>query len=178
MKNFILSILTIVLFSSCQSIKFDRYPGEAKSEFPENIRGKYTKIIKNGNSADTVSVYIAKDSYTIYNSKETAIDFLDSEHVFSTYNDYSFLFLKEDNFWQGYSVEKTANGISVLHISVPNKGDYLKNIKYVSKFFDDVKCIKTSNVVDIIECTAKMDEKKLLKYIKKNKRNKINLIQD
>lgn len=178
MKNIIFSIITIVFLGSCQSIKFDRYPGEAKAEFPENIRGKYTKIIKNGSDADTVSVYIAKDSYTIYNTKETAIDFLDSEHVFSVYNNNSFLFLKEDNFWLGYAVEKTTNGISVLHIAVPSKGDYVKNIKYVSRFFDDVKCVKTSNVVDIVECTAKMDEKRLLKYIKKNKRNKINLVQE
>ncbi len=177
MKFTLYSIFIVLVLSSCQSIKFDRYPGTAMQEFPENLRGKYTSVMKNNSSFDTISVYISKDAYTIFNNKETEIDFLDSMHVFSEYQHNYFLFVKEDAYWSGYSVKKNKKGITVLNISVPNKGDHAKNLKLLSKYFTDVKLTKTSSVVGGVECTAKMDEKNLLKYLKKNKRNKMNLIQ-
>lgn len=177
MKLILYSILVALTISSCQSINFDRYPGTAMQEFPENLRGKYTNVMKNNNTYDTISVYISKDAYTIYNNSETAIDFLDSTHVFSNYQNNYFLFVKENAFWSGYSVKKNKNGITVLNISIPNKGDNNKKIKYISKYFDDVKLAKTTSVVGGVECTAKMNEENLLKYLKRNKRNKMNLIQ-
>ncbi len=177
MKVALYSILIALVLSSCQSIKFDRYPGEVMNEFPEDLRGKYTHIMKNNNTYDTVSVYISKDAYTIYNNTETAIDFLDSTHVFSAYQNNYFLFVKEDAYWSGYSVKKNKAGITVLNISVPSKGDNKKKLKNLSKYFENVFLVKTTSVVGGVECTAKMNEENLLRYIKRNKRNKMNLIQ-
>lgn len=177
MKNIVYAFLVGVIFSSCQSIKFDRYPGEALQNFPEEFRGKYSHIMKTGSSYDTINVIVSKDAYTIFDRKETAIDFLDSNHVFSKYNDNYFLFLKDEGYWSGYAVKKSKNELVVLSIALPNKGDNTQKVKKVSKYFADVKCVKTLNVLNTVDCTAKMDEKSLLKYIKKNKRNKMKLIQ-
>ncbi len=177
MRNIVYYLLLAIVFASCQSIKFDRYPGEALQSIPEEFRGKYTHIMKNGSSFDTISVYISKDAYTIFNKKETAIDFLDSTHVFSSYKNNYFLFVKNEGYWSGYSVKKKKSELTVLNISVPNRGDNIRKVKVISKYFADVKCVKTSSMLNMVECTAKMDEKNLLKYIKKNKRNKMKLIQ-
>lgn len=177
MRKIVYAFLLGVIFSSCQSIKFDRYPGEALQTIPEEYRGKYTHIMKNGTTFDTINLYVSKDAYTIFDKKETAIDFLDSNHVFSKYNDNYFLFIKDEGYWSGYSVKKENKELIVLNISMPSKGNSTQKVKAVSKYFADVKCIKTNNVINAVECTAKMDEKSLLKYIKKNKRNKMKLTQ-
>jgi len=178
MKNLVYYILLAFVFASCQSIKFDRYPGEAMQSIPENYRGKYTHIMKSASGLDTISLYIAKDAFTIFDKKETSIEFLDSNHVFSNYKNNYFLFVKDEAYWSGYSLQKNKNKLTVLSISVPNKGDNVQKVKKISKYFADVKCIKTNNMLNMVDCTAKMDEKNLLKYIKKNKRNKLKFIQE
>lgn len=178
MKNIIFCLFLLVILNSCQTIKFDRYPGTTMPEFPENMRGKYNVIVKkSGTHPDTATIYVSKNSYTIYDDKNTAIDFLDSSHVLSSYDNNYFLFVKKENYWSGYFVEKKKYGLSVLNIAVPSKGSDSKRLKMVSRYFSGVKCEKTNNLFDIIECTAKMDENGLMKYIKKNRRNKVKLIQ-
>lgn len=172
--SYLLLCIAFVGFG-CQSIKFDRYPGEALKEFPENMRGKYVSGGKLVN--DTVTVWISKDSYTIYDNHETSINFLDSNHVYSVYKNNYFLFAKEEGAWLGFHITKNRKGIGALQIAVPSKGDLASKRNAVSKYFADVKCDENTKILDMITCTAKMDESSLLKYVKKNKRNTIKLIQ-
>ncbi len=176
MKRLVLLVSFFALMGiGCQSIKFDRYPGTPMAEFPENIRGKYVSGGKLAN--DTVTVWISKDSYTIYDNHQTSVNFLDSNHVYSMYKNNYFLFAKEEGYWLGFHITKNKKGIGALQIAVPTKGNIDERRKAVGKYFSDVKCDDNTKILDMITCTAKMDENSLLKYVKKNKRNTIKLIQ-
>lgn len=177
MKALFYTLVLAVVLSSCQSVKFNRYPGEALPEFPENFRGKYTSISKSTLGIDTVSVWISTNAYTIFNAKETTIDFLDSLHVFSKYQKNYFLFVKESNYWSGFAVARTKKGMEVIPFAIPASSDSLKVIKSLGKYFSNVVCVPSTNKIEGETYYADMNEKSLLKYIKKNKRYKLNLIQ-
>ena len=178
MKAIFYTLVLGIVLSSCQSVKFNRYPGEALPEFPENFRGKYTSINKNTFGADTVSVWIATNAYTIFNAKETTIDFLDSLHVFSKYQKNYFLFVKENEYWSGFAVARTKKGMEIIPFAIPASSDSTKVKKSLSKYFTNVFCIPSTNKIEGETYFADMNEKSLLKYIRKNKRYKMNLIQD
>lgn len=175
LKLYILYILLI--FTSCQSIKFDRYPGKMLSEIPEKYQGKYLYILKDKSSNDTVTVFVSKSSFSIIGKSNTSIQFLDSNNVFSNFNNHDFIFVKDGDFWSGFNIEKSKKGLNVVPFLSPSGTNFNKNKQVLSKYFDNVNWIKSTNKMENGTFSAKMNEANLIRYIRKNKRYSIKLLQ-
>ena len=120
MRKLFYIILLGILVSACSPLKFDRYAGESLKEIPEKYRGRYVNPRIAVNDSDTVMLYISNKSYTITDKSETSIEILDDNHVFSTYKNKDFLFIKEGNAWSGFQMSKKKNQLTivVIHLKV------------------------------------------------------------
>lgn len=169
-------VLLLLIFTSCQSIKFDRYPGKILTEFPEKYQGKYLYILKDKSLNDTVTVVISKSAYSIVGKSNTSIQALDSNNVFSSYGDYEFMFIKDGGFWSGFNIKKNKKGLMVTPFLSPSGTNFNKNKKVLKKYFENVNWIKSTNKMENGTFSANMNEANLIKYIRKNKRYSIKLI--
>jgi hypothetical protein len=68
--------------------------------------------------------------------------------------------------------------MEVIPFVIPTSSDSVKVKKSLSKYFTNVVCVPSTNKIEGETYFADMNEKSLLKYIRKNKRYKMNLIQD
>lgn len=173
MRKLLILLIGIAIFASCSPVRFDRYAGTAKSEIDSKYIGTYMNADISVNDSDTVMLYISSKSYTISDRSETSIEFLDEEHVFSTYKNTDFIFIKENGAWSGFVLKKKSEKLTLIPIVAPSKRDTLKDAKVLNKYFDNVKVLSTKSSIDKYSYSASMDEKMLLKYINKIKKHKV-----
>ncbi len=173
MRKIIYIVLFSILVAACSPLKFDRYAGEALQEIPEAYRGRYVNPSIAVNDSDTVMLYISNKSYTITDKSETSIEILDENHVFSTYKNKDFLFIKEDGAWSGFQMSKKKNKLTIVPLIGPMKSDTTKDVKILKRFFADVVVLNKNSNIDKYSYAVKMDDKKLLKYINKIKKHKV-----
>lgn len=166
-------VLIVLVVSSCSSLKFDRYAGQSLDSFPDEYRGKYINTSISLNDTDTLVLYIASNSYSLIDSKQTNIDFLDSQHVFSVYKKQHYIFINENNYWSGFAINKKADKISMIPLTGPLKNDTIKDVKILNRYFQNVQVIKASNNLEKSSYVVKMNEDKLLKYTKRIKKHKV-----
>lgn len=177
MKNKLHILWLLLIFTSCQSIKFDRYPGKMLTEIPDVYQGKYLYVLKDKSLNDTVTVFVSKSSFSIIGKSNTSIQFLDTNNVFSNYNYHDFMFVKDGEFWSGFNIEKSNKGINVIPFLSPTGTNFNKNKKVLSKYFNNVNWIKSTNKMESGTFSANMNEDNLLKYIRKNRRFSIKLLE-
>lgn len=177
MKLKLYIFLIAIIFTGCQSIKFDKYPGKALDEFPSDIQGKYKYIPSGNTDKDTVIIFISKNSYSILGESQTSINFLDSSNVFSEYKQNKFMFVKDGEYWSGFNIKKGKKGLIIIPFLSPKGNNISKNSKFLSKYFSNVTWVPSTNKLESGTFSASMNEDNLLKYIRKNKRYSMNLIQ-
>jgi hypothetical protein len=177
MKIKLLILLIIVVATGCQSLKFDRYPGEKQSSFPQELQGKYLYIHESNNKSDTDTIIVSKSTYSTIESGITTLKVLDAENVFSTVNASYFYFTKNESNWIGFEIKKQKEGLILIPIINPTKKSTKRNQKILNKYFEDVKLVSKSNNLENSTFSVKMNEENLLKYIKKINRFSIKLIQ-
>ncbi len=177
MKIKLLILLIIVVATGCQSLKFDRYPGEKQSAFPQELQGTYLYIHESNNKSDTDTIIVSKNSYSAIESGITTLKVLDAENVFSTYSSKYFYFMKNESNWIGFEIKKHKKGLLLVPIINPTKKSTKRDEKILNKYFEEVKLVSSSNTLENSTFSVKMNEENLLKYSKKINRFSIKLIQ-
>lgn len=166
-------VLIAIIASSCSSLKFDRYAGTSLNEFPEDYRGKYINTDISLNDTDTLVLYISANSFSLIDEKQTSIEFLDENTVFTKYKKQHFIFMNDNGYWSGFAVNKKENKISMIPLTGPLKNDTIKDTKILSRYFQEVKVLKGINSLEKPSYVVKMNDDKLLKYIKRIKKHKV-----
>lgn len=177
MKTKLFVFIILIVATGCQSLKFDRYPAEKQIVFPQELQGTYLYVHKSDNKSDTDTIVVYRDSYKTIESGQSTIKALDAENVFSIYNEHYFLFMKNESFWIGFEIQKHKKGLLLHPIVNPTKNSRKKDEKILNKYFDDVKVVTNDSKLSKGTFSLKMNEENLLKYMKRNKRFAIKLIQ-
>lgn len=177
MKIKLLILLIIVVATGCQSLKFDRYPGEKQSAFPQELQGTYLYIHESNNKSDTDTIIVSKNSYSTIESGIKTLKVLDTENVFSTYSSRNFYFMKNESNWIGFEIKKYRKGLLLVPIINPTKKSTKRDERILNKYFEEVKLVSNKSELSKGTFSVKMNEDNLLKYIKKNNRFSIKLIQ-
>ncbi len=168
---FLLSI--VVLLSSCQSLQFDRAPGIAQNEFPENIRGKY-EFFNNVLKKDTLIIWVGKNSLTQIDGDNIKIDFLDSTHIYSTYKGNKFYFQKEaSGKWMGFLMSESGKDLKITPYIALSKNDAQKNFKLLKKYFSSVEITEANAKDKKADFNIKMNEEELIRFTKKIKKQNV-----
>lgn len=167
-----------IFISGCQLLRFDRYPGTATTEIPQTYCGTYQLIDKRHiKPNDTVIVIVDKYSYTQIEKNKKTVTFLDSTHIFSTFQNHHFLFEKEADYWIGFSVAKKGNNLSLIPLIPSRKAK--DKLKLLKKYFDNVELVKGTQLIDGEEqiddsyYKVRMDEDQLLRYLSKLKKQNV-----
>jgi hypothetical protein len=176
MRNTLVLFLSVIIFSSCQSLKFDRYPGKVLAEIPGEFQGSFLSVHDNNNASDTDTIVIERRHYSIIENGKTVKTVLDSVTVFSQYGSNYFLFMKSDTYWTGFLVYKKDRDLFIAPFISPTKNNSKKDLRVLNKYFEDVKKVKGKTQLESETYSVKMSEENLLKYIKKHKRFTIKLI--
>jgi hypothetical protein len=152
---FLISIIGIVIFSSCNEAKFDRYPGQKLDTIPVAFRGVYLDPDKKAKRREFITV----DENYYYMSGEKKKYELGDSMVLSIYKDAYFLSsLSSDNFWYITYVKPSGKDLHLYQIVYDEKLANDKNS--VTRYFTP-KMDKDSNYL------FTMDEEKLYMYTKK-----------
>lgn len=174
MKNLYFLCVFIIFLSGCQVLSFDRYPGDAQSEFPEKLRGKYinTSIDK----TDTITLLITKNQFIAYDKKDQHGGKLNEGRVYSTFKGHNYYFYKEDDYWMGFEFEKKRKKIYITPIGIPHTVDSSSAMLLLNNYFVGVKKLNAGSGIEG-NYYARMDELALIKYSKKLKNHNIKFIQ-
>jgi hypothetical protein len=176
MRNALVLFLSVIIFSSCQSLKFDRYPGNVLAEIPGEFQGSFIYVHDNKNASDTDTIVIASKYYSTIENGKTVKTVLDSANVFSQYGSNYFLFMKSEPYWIGFLVYKKDRDLFLAPFISPTKNNSKKDLRVLNKYFEEVNKVKGKTQLESETYSMKMNEENLLKYIKKHKRFTIKLI--
>lgn len=81
--------------------------------------------------------------------------------------------MNDNGYWSGFAVNKKENKISMIPLTGPLKNDTIKDTKILSRYFQEVKVLKGINSLEKPSYAVKMNDDKLLKYIKRIKKHKV-----
>lgn len=151
---------------------FDRTPGKAMDEFPQQIRGNYISFEVNPkakkNQADSSGKFSIKAKSWIQENgvvKEVA---LGDDVVLSSYSNLYFLSARAESnnekYWNIYIIEKMEKGFIAYPVVAP-KGSERKQMRILKKNFLEVKSLGKNSKGD--DFFVKMNEEELFQYFQK-----------
>lgn len=168
-RIYILSLL-VLLASSCEMPYFDRYPGKALKEIPEDFRGNwvsYTISFEGGKLTydDTTNYIISKDSWESIDKKNDK-GLLSDSVVFSKYKDYYFLSFLAEHGWNCMVIQKKGKQFVLSMVFVDESDDDIDVGEVLKKYFSKATMVeKQAGEVDYYK--IKMKEHELIKYFNK-----------
>ena len=161
----VLVLILILLISSCEMPYFDRYPGKALKEVPEDFRGNWVSytISFEGDEItykDTTIYTIRNDGWLVGADKKD-MGVLSDSIVLSKYKNYYFLSFRNEEGWYCTVIQKKGNQFT-MGIVMADKDDS----GILEKYFSDVTVVKKKNgSVDYHK--IKMKEQELIKFFNK-----------
>lgn len=165
--NFFSLLVLAVAATACNFARFDRVPGTAIEQIPEELQGTYyAKESKKFKRPDTVYL-VLKDKSFIYqegsNKKEYPVN---GEFITTAYSKYFFLSSRDTdikNSYFVYVVEKNKKGLELR----PVVTGFRKNEDLLSNFMTFNEVMGSDSVAIR---TYAMDEEKLVQYYEKHLR--------
>ncbi len=125
---FLISIIGVVIFSSCNEAKFDRYPGQKLDTIPLAFRGVYLDPDKKAKKKEFITI---GDTYYSVSGEKKKYKLGDSM-VLSVYKDAYFLSnLSDENFWYITYIKPSGKDLLVYQLlydeKLPNEKNSITN---------------------------------------------------
>lgn len=145
-RIFLISIVSILLFSSCTTVEFEKPQPIGISElkeFPNNLIGTYI-------SKDIDTIIVTKNSC---NFKNTNIIFNNKtlssgDMVLKKYSIYYVLSIRNENLWEVFNVRISGNDMSVYYINLYNEKKSKETIDKLKKILVVKQKINSKGTTD------------------------------
>jgi len=165
--------LVAVSLSACQAVDFDRYPGTAQKEFPDNLVGKYFALVDD-QGHDTLWMEIKQNEIFAESREQIHGSKLDEQHVYSSYKNHHYYFISDTGMWNGFELARSKKNLTVTPFMLRHsKSNFAANKKTLDRYFSG--SFVNHNGVEVWR--VNMDEKGLQKYARKMRKNKIKFVE-
>jgi len=161
----IVLVLLLLLASSCEMPRFDRYPGERLKEIPLVFQGDWVSYELSIEGSqweynDTTEYIITKDSWKAIDDKGS--EFLSDSIVLSKYKNYYFLSTLDEGGWKILVLEHMGSGFRLSPIIVNDDKD---DKVLLEEYFSKIEIKKDSSGDEYFSIVTK--EKEIINYFKK-----------
>ena len=168
-KEFVLIICAFIIFSGCESLIFDRQPGDNLNSIPKEMQGKfifYWAFSEDGvmQYEDTSIMVITEKSFQTDNDNTT--NFLSDSARLSKYGDYYFWSTKAGKYWECSVIKMEGTGF----IAVPLIVDFGENNdeETIRKFISNIENIHFNGEARLL---VKTNENEMIGFFEEHLRH-------